>query len=134
VGHAGSGVTSTEPGASDRRLDATIEGLTVALCRLHRGAAALKAENDQLRAEVGGLRTAARGRHSGVASLPEFGQLAEIAVPTDLRGPGAGVVALRSPDLQTGRGFGLQLLERVATHWGLSRGHSTTVWFEMARA
>jgi anti-sigma regulatory factor (Ser/Thr protein kinase) len=188
--HAGSAVAS-DP--SDRRRAATIEGLTLALGKLRRGAAALKAENRQLRAEVGRLR------HSGEVSVPEFGRLAEVAVPTGSRAPGAarhvvahclarlvasrivsetqllvselvtnsvrhgdlderdtvfvriylaaenlrveienpgaaGVVALNRPDLQAGRGFGLQLLELVATRWGVSRGQSTTVWFEMARA
>jgi anti-sigma regulatory factor (Ser/Thr protein kinase) len=197
--HAGSGVISAEPSPHDRRREATIEGLTVALGRLRRGAAALKAEHHQLRAEVGELRTAVRGRDSGVGSLPEFGQLAEIAVPTGFNAPGAarqvvahclaqlvasrimddtqllvselvtnslrhgklderdavlvrvylaaealrvevenpgaaGVVAMSSPDLQAGRGFGLQLLELVATRWGVSRAKSTTVWFELARA
>jgi anti-sigma regulatory factor (Ser/Thr protein kinase) len=140
-----------------------------------------------------------RGQHSGVVSLPEFGRLAEIAVPAGSSAPGAarqvvahclarlvasrivdetqllaselvtnsvchgdlderdsvlvriylaaeslrveienpgaaGVVALNRPDLQAGRGFGLQLLELVATRWGVARGQSTTVWFEMARA
>ena len=192
-------VTSAERGPSDRRRDATIEGLTVALGRLRRGAAALKVENRQLRAEVEQLRTAARGRHSGHASLHEFGELAEIALPTSPRAPGAarqviahcllrlvgprtlhdaqllvselvtnslrhgdlderdivlvriylaaetlrlevenpgtaGVVASNGPDPVDGRGFGLQLLELLASRWGVSRGHSTSVWFEMARA
>ena len=189
VRQTGSGVTS-DP--SERRREATIEGLTVALGRLRRGAAALKAENHQLRAELGQLR------HSAVVSRPEFGRLAEIAVPTGSRAPGAarqivahclsrlvtlgtldatqllvselvtnsvrhaelderdsvlvrihlaaeslrveienpgvaGVVALHRPDLQTGGGFGLQLLELVATRWGVRRGQGTTVWFDMAR-
>jgi anti-sigma regulatory factor (Ser/Thr protein kinase) len=170
-----------------------MEGLTVALGRLRQGAAALKAENHQLRAEIVQLRD------SDGVSRPEFGRLAEIAVPTgsgapgaarqvvahclsrlvtprileqtqlliselvtnslrhaDLRGddsvlvriylhaeslrieienPGAaGVVALQRPDLVAGRGFGLQLLELVAARWGVRRGQSTTVWFDMARA
>jgi anti-sigma regulatory factor (Ser/Thr protein kinase) len=210
VRRAGSEVTSDAP---ERGREATIQGLTVALGRLRRGAAALKAENLQLRGEVGQLR------HSGVVSLPAFGRLAEIGVPTGSRAPGAarqvvahclsrvvtprildetqllvselvtnsvrhaelderdivlvriylgaesraelderdivlvriylgaeslrveienpgaaGVVALDRPDLQAGRGFGLLLLELVATRWGVSRGMSTTVWFEMARA
>jgi hypothetical protein len=134
-----------------------------------------------------------------VASLPEFGRLAEIAVPGGFRAPGAarevvahclaglvappvlhatkllvselvtnglrhggidecdavlvrvyiaaemlrvevenpgtaGVVSLTGLDLETGDGFGLQLVQLAASRWGVSRGHSTTVWFEMARA
>jgi anti-sigma regulatory factor (Ser/Thr protein kinase) len=185
-----SGGTSS---GSESRREATIEGLTVALSGLRRGAAALKAENHQLRGEVGQLR------RNGVVSPPEFGRLVEIAVPTGARAPGAarrvvahclsrlvtpgildatqllvselvtnsvrhaeldtrdtvlmriyvaaeslrvevenpgaaGVVALHRPDREVGRGFGLQLLELVATRWGVRRARSTTVWFDMARA
>ncbi len=183
--------------ASGLRREATIEGLTGALGHLRQGAAALKAENHQLRAEVGELRTAAQGRDTGEASRGEFGELAVIALPAGTRAPGgarqvlahclprlitprilsdaqllvselvtngvrhgeltggdsvevriylaaerlrleienprtAGVVARREPDL--GGGFGLELLELLATRWGVNRGRSTTVWFEMARA
>jgi anti-sigma regulatory factor (Ser/Thr protein kinase) len=60
--------------------------------------------------------------------------LAAEILRVEIENPGtAGVVALKSPDPRAGRGFGLQLLELVATHWGVSRGHNTTVWFEMAR-
>jgi anti-sigma regulatory factor (Ser/Thr protein kinase) len=196
VRHAGSDGSAGDSGPEE---EATIEGLTVAVRRLRRGAAALKAENHQLRVEVGELRTAMQARHSSVASLPAFGRLAEIAVPTGSGAPGAarhvvahclarlvpsriveqtqllvselvtnsvrhgdleehdtvlmriyvaadslrvevenpgaaGVVALDRPDVRGGRGFGLQLLERVASRWGVSRGQTTTVWFEMARA
>jgi anti-sigma regulatory factor (Ser/Thr protein kinase) len=189
VGQVGSELRASP---SERRREATIEGLTVALGRLRRGAAALKAENHELRAEVGQLR------HSGAVSLPGFGRLAEIAVPTGSRAPGAarrvvahclsrlvtrrildatqllvselvtnsvrhaeldardsvlvriylaaasvrveienpgaaGVVALHPPDLRAGRGFGLPLLDLVATRWGVRRGQSTTVWFDMGR-
>jgi hypothetical protein len=61
--------------------------------------------------------------------------LAAESLRLEIENPGvAGVVAVNRPDLQAGRGFGLQLLELVARRWGVSRGQSTTVWFEMARA
>jgi anti-sigma regulatory factor (Ser/Thr protein kinase) len=187
------GPSGTSGAPEQRGREATIEGLPVALSKLRRGAAALKAENLQLRAEVGQLQ------HTGVVPVPEFGRLAEIAVPASAKAPGAarqvvahclsrlvtsaildgarllvselvtnsvrhaeldpidhvlvrvylaaeslrveienpgaaGVVALHRPDLEAGRGFGLQLLELVATRWGVRRARSTTVWFEMARA
>jgi anti-sigma regulatory factor (Ser/Thr protein kinase) len=31
-------------------------------------------------------------------------------------------------------GFGLELVERLAARWGVSREHSTNVWFELSRA
>jgi hypothetical protein len=43
-----------------------------------------------------------------------------------------GAVARRVPDL--GGGFGLELVELLASRWGVRRGRSTTVWFEIARA
>jgi anti-sigma regulatory factor (Ser/Thr protein kinase) len=33
-----------------------------------------------------------------------------------------------------GDGYGLYLLEKAATSWGVERAGGTTVWFEMARA
>ena len=53
----------------------------------------------------------------------------------EIENPGAaGIVALHRPDPEADRGFGLQLLERVAARWGVRRGQTTTVWFDMARA
>jgi anti-sigma regulatory factor (Ser/Thr protein kinase) len=46
-----------------------------------------------------------------------------------------GTVAARQPDRQDGGGgFGLTLLDLIASRWGVHRGHATTVWFEMGRA
>jgi anti-sigma regulatory factor (Ser/Thr protein kinase) len=61
--------------------------------------------------------------------------LAAESLRVEIENPGAaGVVALHRPDLQAGRGFGLHLLELVATRWGVRRGESTTVSFDVARA
>jgi len=38
----------------------------------------------------------------------------------------------RDPE-RVGDGYGLYLLEKSATCWGVEGGHSTTVWFELAR-
>jgi len=197
--HSGAEVTSAEPAPSGRQVQATIEGLTVALGRLRRGAAALKAENHQLRAELAERRPPS-GRRDSDRPGTQPGELAEIALPVGSRAPGAarmvtahcltglvaprvlhdaellvselvtnswdhgrldeydavlvriyltaktlrleienagtaGAVAARHSDRATGRGgFGLALVDLLATRWGVHRGHDTTVWFEMARA
>jgi len=70
------------PPAPDRGQEAAIEGLTLVVGRLRRGAAALKAENQQLRAEIAGLEPAGTSRRSGDAAIRQFGKLAEITLPT----------------------------------------------------
>jgi anti-sigma regulatory factor (Ser/Thr protein kinase) len=70
-----------DAGTPVRRNEETVEALTVALGQLRRGAAALKAENHELRAEIETLRRGATGRRG-----PEGGRLAEVELPT---GPGA---------------------------------------------
>ena len=66
-----------------------IESLSVAVGKLRRGAAALKAENRELRAEIAGLERERAGRRSGDAPIRELTRLAEIALPTGSRAPGA---------------------------------------------
>lgn len=47
------------------------------------------------------------------------------------RGPG---FEMRTPKPRGSRGgFGLFLVERMASRWGVDRGHSTYVWFELDR-
>ena len=77
-----------EAGASVRR-EETVEALTVAFGQLRRGAAALKAENNHLRAEIEALRSEANGRNTGGVSAPDVGQLAEIELPIGSLAPGA---------------------------------------------
>ena len=54
----------------------------------------------------------------------------------EIENPGAaGVVASTPADRRSeAGGYGLALVGVVAARWGVSRGHSTTVWFEMERA
>ena len=184
---------------SERRQQAMIEGLTVAVGRLRRGAAALKAENRQLRAELADRRPMA-GRRGGDAPVRDLGELAEIELPAGAGAPGAarmvtahcltglvaprvlhdaellvselvtnsldhgqlgehdtvlvrvyltakrlrleienagtaGAVVANHSERSAGRGgFGLELVDLLATRWGVLRGHGTTVWFEMGRA
>ena len=174
--------------------------MTVAFGQLRRGAAALKAENTHLRAEIEALRPEANGRNAGGVSSPEVGQLAEIELPIGSSAPGAarmvidhcltGLVApwiledarllacelvtnsVRHGDLWSGTtialrldltaktlrlevenagtagavtsssegqregygGYGLELVELLATRWGVTRDHNTSVWLEMGRA
>jgi serine/threonine-protein kinase RsbW len=75
--------------APDGERDAVIEGLTLALGRLRRGAAALKEENHELRAEISGLQPAAATRRSDDVPIHQFGKLAEIALPSGSGAPGA---------------------------------------------
>jgi hypothetical protein len=82
------GLDPSGAGASVRR-EETVEALTVALGQLRRGAAALKAENNHLRAEIEALRPEANGRDTGGLSAPEVGQLAEIELPIGSLAPGA---------------------------------------------
>ena len=178
--------------------NAAIEGLALALERMRRGAAALKVENHQLRAEIALLQPAART--IGDAETQQVGKLAEIALPTGSGAPGAarlfvvhcltglvsqriladaallvselitncvrygdlgahdtvlvrvflgaetlrlevenpgiaGLVANRRADRRPEEGgFGLALVGRVATRWGVRRAQSTEVWLEMGRA
>jgi serine/threonine-protein kinase RsbW len=74
---------------AERRQQETIENLWIALARMRRGASALKAENDQLRAEVVTLRQAEWGGRGGEAVLREESKVIEIALPADERAPGA---------------------------------------------
>ncbi len=39
----------------------------------------------------------------------------------------------RSPDLQAGGGFGLQLVERLSLRWGIAESGGTVVWCELPR-
>jgi anti-sigma regulatory factor (Ser/Thr protein kinase) len=75
--------------APDRDRDAVIEGLTLAVRRLRRGAVALKAENNDLRAEISELQPATASRQRDDAPMQQFGKLAELALPIGSSAPGA---------------------------------------------
>jgi anti-sigma regulatory factor (Ser/Thr protein kinase) len=180
--------------------DGTIERLTVAVGKLRRGAAALNAENRELRAEIAGLEREAAGRRRGDVPIRELTRLAEIVLPAGPRAPGAarvvvdhclcglvtqrvlqdavllvsevvtnsvdhgevgagdsvlviiylatdtlclevqnpgvaGVVAASREGREAGKGgFGLDLVDLLASRWGVIRNTNTSVWLEMARA
>jgi anti-sigma regulatory factor (Ser/Thr protein kinase) len=87
--NGGARLSHATPAAPGGQRDATIEGLTLALGRLQRGAAALKAENNELRAEISGLQPETLSRRGDDAPTHQFGELAEIALPTGANAPGA---------------------------------------------
>ncbi len=69
------------------------------------------------------------------ASLRLAVQLREGALRVEVRDPGtSGVVAPREPDREYGGGFGLQLVDKIATRWGVNRTGGTQVWFEVDAA
>ncbi len=69
------------------------------------------------------------------ASLRLAVQLSKGALRVEVRDPGIdGVVAAREPDRENGGGFGLHLVDMLATRWGVSRADGTHVWFEVDAA
>jgi anti-sigma regulatory factor (Ser/Thr protein kinase) len=74
-------------------------------------------------------------RHPGIpedASLRLAVQLREGALRVEVRDPGTtGVIAPREPDRERGGGFGLHLVDMIATRWGVNRTGGTHVWFEV---
>ena len=66
------------------------------------------------------------------ASLRLAVQLREGALRIEVRDPGSsGEVAPREPDRVAGGGFGLHLVDLIATRWGVNRTGGTHVWFEV---
>ena len=69
------------------------------------------------------------------ASLRLAVLLRDGALRVEVRDPGTtGVVAPREPDRVRGGGFGLQLVDMIATRWGVNRTGGTHVWFEVDAA
>jgi anti-sigma regulatory factor (Ser/Thr protein kinase) len=61
--------------------------------------------------------------------------LAARAIRVEVENSGtAGTLAAHEPDPQAGQGFGLEIMERLTTHWGVQRDRTTRVWFEVERA
>jgi len=192
-------VRSAQPpdSSTQDRSNAAIEGLTVALARFRRGAAALRAENDDLRGELSALSSARITAGPEVAA-GTLGELGTVAIPAGIMAPGAarlvvdhclrglvaprvledarlvvtelvtnrllhadlresdavcvrvcvagqairievenpgtvGTLAANGSDPQAGRGFGLEIMQRLAVQWGVRRHGSTCVWVDMER-
>lgn len=50
----------------------------------------------------------------------------------DVVDPGPGFDPQRLPTARTNGGWGLRLLDRLATRWGVDRNDVTRVWFELS--
>jgi anti-sigma regulatory factor (Ser/Thr protein kinase) len=69
------------------------------------------------------------------ASLRLAVQLRDGALRVEVRDPGTtGAVAPREPDRERGGGFGLHLVDLIASRWGVNRTGGTHVWFEVDAA
>jgi anti-sigma regulatory factor (Ser/Thr protein kinase) len=73
-------------------------------------------------------------RHAGVpdaAIVRICARLAEGTLRLEVQDPGtAGAVAQRMPDHDRGGGFGLNIVDALATRWGVERESATLVWAE----
>jgi anti-sigma regulatory factor (Ser/Thr protein kinase) len=66
------------------------------------------------------------------ASIRLAVQLRNGALRVEVRDPGVtGEVVPREPDRERGGGFGLKLVDVIATRWGVNRTGGTHVWFEV---
>ena len=66
------------------------------------------------------------------ASIRLAVQLRDGALRVEVRDPGtSGSVTPREPDRERGGGFGLHLVDMLATRWGVNRTGGTHVWFEV---
>ncbi|HXJ63984.1 MAG TPA: ATP-binding protein [Actinomycetota bacterium] len=52
-------------------------------------------------------------------------------VRVEVRDPGPGFGEVRAPSIYQESGWGLYLVEQVASRWGVDRSHGNTVWFEI---
>jgi anti-sigma regulatory factor (Ser/Thr protein kinase) len=79
-------------------------------------------------------------RHSGMPADEEVVvrvDLTRDSVRLEVGDPGcSGTVAPRTPDIQTGGGFGLNLVQMISEKWGVERSarEGTRVWAVLARA
>lgn len=67
-----------------------------------------------------------------VATLRVSADLTEGVLRLEVEDPGtAGDVARRTPSRDHGGGFGLNIVDTLATRWGVRRDASTLVWVEL---
>ena len=88
-----------------------------------RAAARLRADHQQPPPRRASPRTPRSGS-------PSSSGAARCASRCATPGP-TGVVAPREPDRENGGGFGLHLVDKLATRWGVNRTGGTHVWFEV---
>jgi anti-sigma regulatory factor (Ser/Thr protein kinase) len=77
-------------------------------------------------------------RHAAIGADAFVRVAAEVAdgvLRIEVDDPGTvGAVAIRTPDLGGGGGFGLRIVEALSRRWGVARNGSTRVWAELACA
>jgi anti-sigma regulatory factor (Ser/Thr protein kinase) len=72
--------------------------------------------------------------HPDVQSTAEISLLARLAgtmIRVEITDQGSGFTPQERDPTQIDGGYGLYLLDKAATRWGIERRHGTTVWFEM---
>ena len=75
-------------------------------------------------------------RHSSGPADSDIGFEAEISdrlVRVAVTDAGSGFTPRRRDPERLGDGYGLYLLEKASTRWGVERDGGTTVWFELER-
>ncbi len=75
-------------------------------------------------------------RHSAAppdASIELEAQITETAVRIAVTDAGEGFTPRPRDPERIGEGYGLYLLEKAASSWGVEQDGGTTVWFELAR-
>ena len=129
-----------------RQQSVVIDTLSEAVSTFRRGATALKAENAELRAELAGLRERRLVEVVVALDARAPARLDEVVVSVELMpdwfrvgvqdSGSAAVIAAQPPSLDTGGGFGLNLVQMLSERWGverLARG-GTQVWAQLLRA
>ena len=75
-------------------------------------------------------------RHAGLSGEDSVGLTVD-ATPSAIRvevsdpGPGFEQAQPQYPDHDVGSGWGLYIVERLASRWGVVRGNPSFVWFEL---
>jgi len=59
-------------------------------------------------------------------------QIDQESIRIDVSDHGAGFTPVIRDPAQVGRGYGLFLVDRIASRWGITDQDGTTVWFELA--
>jgi serine/threonine-protein kinase RsbW len=68
-------------------------------------------------------------RHAGVGEIRLAATLSPGFARVEVLDSGPGF----DPEAVEGKGFGLRLVDKLASRWGVERGRGTLVWFEVDR-
>ena len=129
-----------------RQQSVVIDTLSEAVSTFRRGATALKAENAELRAELAGLRERRLVEVVVARDARAPARLDEVVVSVELMpdwfrvgvqdSGSAAVIAAQPPSLDTGGGFGLNLVQMLSERWGAERVAlgGTRVWSQLSLA